>query len=623
MELTPDARSVCVRLRNYSQEQREFLAKFVEDLVRNGLAYQNPTSAWACAPVLVPKPGSARFRFTVDLRPVNKFTVRHQFLMPNLEHDMTKLVKAKVYATFDFSHGYWQFPLERSSQELQFFITPDGIYSLTTVMHGTTNAVTYLQSTFGTIVNNALRKALLYWLHDALLHHTGVEDLLKSVQTLFGMCARYNIKLHPAKCILYVTSIRGCGRLVSSDGTRFDPRRMEGLVNMESPTYGSDLQQFLCALQWLKHGIPQFTELVSPLHKLMELLYAHVGKRTKRAVTYLRLEDFGWNDSYEQVFKMCKDALINQVTIAHRDEEKLLCIYTDASDSVWSGILTQVPFEDLVQPHEDQRHDPLGFLSGRFDRTQSSWSILEKEAYAVMATLEHMHWLASVPSGFDLFTDHNNLVFHFDALSVVPDLSQTSLRKVLRWTVHLSAYNYTCLHIKCPENVWADLLSLWSAPTVRVVRRLVKIPELTSSSAEDFGRLTPETIKEAQAKYENECPLNLELVDDLWCNPAGAKWIPNDASDLQLRLCIIAHTGPSGHRTSSTTERTLRDSLFWSTMSSDIRTLVRACIHCFQLLEGGRYHAPTGWLFVERNRTTSSSLTTLIWERVVQANDTY
>ena len=154
---------------------------------------------------------------------------------------------------------------------------------------------------------------------------------------------------------------------------------------------------------------------------------------------------------------MCKHALAEQVTLSHRDDGKRLCVYTDASDSVWSGIVTQVPYEELKNAHEKQRHEPLAFLSGRFNSVQFGWSILEKEAYAILATLDRMYWIAATPDGFDLVTDHNNLIFLFDPLSVMPDMTQTSLRKVLRWAVRLSVYNYTCFHIKGTDNVWADL----------------------------------------------------------------------------------------------------------------------------------------------------------------------
>ena len=101
-----------------------------------------------------------------------------------------------------------------------------------------------------------------------------------------------------------------------------------------------------------------------------------------------------------------------------------------------------------------------------------------------METTERMHWLLATPDGFDLHRDHQNFIFLFYPLAVVPDLSVSSTRKVLRWAVRLSMYNYTCLHIKAIDNVWADIIGKWSQPPT--MRRLVKIPVLPSSNAEDF-----------------------------------------------------------------------------------------------------------------------------------------
>lgn len=94
----------------------------------------------------MPKPGPAKFLLTVDLRPVNRFTVKHQLLMLNIEQELTKRARANYFAKFDLSHGYWQLPLGEASQSSQAFITSDGIYSPIRVLHSTTNAVTRLQS---------------------------------------------------------------------------------------------------------------------------------------------------------------------------------------------------------------------------------------------------------------------------------------------------------------------------------------------------------------------------------------------------------------------------------------------------------------------------------------------
>jgi hypothetical protein len=84
INLKPDSAPVRVRLRRYSQEQRDFLARFVSQLEAAGMVYRNPRAAWCSAPLLVTKPGPAQFRFTVDLRPVNKQTVPCSWPMPHI-----------------------------------------------------------------------------------------------------------------------------------------------------------------------------------------------------------------------------------------------------------------------------------------------------------------------------------------------------------------------------------------------------------------------------------------------------------------------------------------------------------------------------------------------------------
>jgi hypothetical protein len=57
-----------------------------------------------------------------------------------------------------------------------------------------------------------------------------------------------------------------------------------------------------------------------------------------------------------------------------------------SSQDFWSAIATQVPPSDLNLSPEVQRHEPLAFLSGRFTGAMSRWPIIEKEAYAIIAS---------------------------------------------------------------------------------------------------------------------------------------------------------------------------------------------------------------------------------------------
>jgi hypothetical protein len=63
------------------------------------------------------------------------------------------------------------------------------------------------------------------------------------------------LKLHASKCMLFETTVRYCGRLITKDGVRFDSKNMEALQTMQEPQNGSDLVQYVAAVNWMRNTI--------------------------------------------------------------------------------------------------------------------------------------------------------------------------------------------------------------------------------------------------------------------------------------------------------------------------------------------------------------------------------
>jgi hypothetical protein len=201
--------------------------------------------------------------------------------MPHIESEISRLQGYSYFATFDLSLGYWQLELAPESQECQSFITPDGVFSPKRVLHGTSNAVLHLQAALQGVLK-PLAQQILAWLDDLLLHAKSVPTLLGFLRDFFLLCRQHNLKLHPGKCVLFATEVRWCGRLISSAGVRFDPRRAQGLLDLPAPTTGADLQQFVCALNWMRTSIPSFATLIAPLQILLESVYQAAGGKGQR-----------------------------------------------------------------------------------------------------------------------------------------------------------------------------------------------------------------------------------------------------------------------------------------------------------------------------------------------------
>lgn len=106
-------------------------------------------------------------------------------------------------------------------------------------------------------------------------------------------CADSGLKLNPLKCAFYVKEAKWCGRIVSHTGVRHDPERIAALQSLPAPTTGQELQQFVCALNWMRASIPGFNKLTSSLTALMESVYEHCGGRKKTQVRRVLLSDVG------------------------------------------------------------------------------------------------------------------------------------------------------------------------------------------------------------------------------------------------------------------------------------------------------------------------------------------
>lgn len=108
MELSPEASNVKVRIRNYSEEQRTFLRSMTTKICDVGLVYPNDTDLWVSEPFIVPKPGPAKFCFTVYLRMVNHITLPNHYPISRIETKLPKIARSKFFANFGLSHGYWK-----------------------------------------------------------------------------------------------------------------------------------------------------------------------------------------------------------------------------------------------------------------------------------------------------------------------------------------------------------------------------------------------------------------------------------------------------------------------------------------------------------------------------------
>ena len=87
---------------------------------------------------------------------------------------------------------------------------------------------------------------------------------------MFLKIRKGRLKLNRKKCQIGVKSIAFFGHIISSEGVKVDPAKIEAIMNMPLPNSANELQRFLGVITYLGKFIPNLTEVTSPLRTLLK-----------------------------------------------------------------------------------------------------------------------------------------------------------------------------------------------------------------------------------------------------------------------------------------------------------------------------------------------------------------
>ena len=89
-----------------SAEQEEAINAELRKLYARG-AIRPSTSLWAAPVVMVKKPNGRGWRFTVDMRGINEWTLPDPFPIQSVDEMLTKLGNSWIFSSFDATSAYW------------------------------------------------------------------------------------------------------------------------------------------------------------------------------------------------------------------------------------------------------------------------------------------------------------------------------------------------------------------------------------------------------------------------------------------------------------------------------------------------------------------------------------
>jgi hypothetical protein len=421
-----EERSNKARARQYSADRQAAIEKFLKQALIDKVIAPSDAPAWS--QVLLTKKPNGKWRFCLDYRTLNKYTLTKGWPIPNIQDVLQRIGshKPKFFAVIDCTAGYHQMPIEEQCQAYTTFTTHVGNFKWLRTPMGPHNAPSLYQKAMATeVFPDLINMILQVYLDDIITWANSIVELIERLKIIFARLRRFNITLNPEKCRFGMAEVEYVGHLINKLGINFSKDKKDQIANWERPTDKGGLKSFLGLAGYFRRHIRGYAELVHPLQELVE----DYEKRKKMA----KLE---WDEISSKAFTDTQDAIVNCQTLFFHDQSAPLRVYTDASDYGIGAYLCQVL---------DTFEQPIAFISKTLSKAEKKWSVYEKEAFAIFYSLRKWeHYLQGTK--FTLFTDHKNLTY----------LNKDPSPKVMRWKVAVQEYDFDVAYIEGHKNVIAD-----------------------------------------------------------------------------------------------------------------------------------------------------------------------
>ena len=117
-----------------------------------------------------------------------------------------------------------------------------------------------------------------------------------------------------SKCEFWLREVQFLGHVVSNEGIKVNPSKIEAVLNWDRPRTPTEVRSFLGLAGYYRRFVQDFAKIATPLTKLTR-----------------KDENFIWNERCEESFQELKTRLITAPVLALLDDQDNFVIFSDAS----------------------------------------------------------------------------------------------------------------------------------------------------------------------------------------------------------------------------------------------------------------------------------------------------
>jgi hypothetical protein len=263
-------------------------------------------------------------------------------------------------------------------------------------------------------------------LDDVIIYSKTFEEHLQHIDEVFGRIREANLRLKAEKCKFAAQELQFLGHVVGQDGVKPDPEKVDKIVNYPVPRNIRELRGVLGLFSYYRRFIKDFSQKASFLYELLK-----------------KENEYIWTKNQQEAFEELKQLITTAPVVKYPDFDQPFLLYTDASINGLGAVLAQ----------KDGKLEPvIAYASRTLTAAEKNYGITELECLAIMWAVKYFRQYI-YGSKLTIITDHSALTW------LLNSSSESTNRRLERWKIMLSEYDFDIQYRKGSTNANADALS--------------------------------------------------------------------------------------------------------------------------------------------------------------------
>lgn len=246
---------------------REQVKKELDMMVEQKIITPVTKPTPAVSPMVVIKKGD-KIRLCIDPSAINKNLKRRHFPLNTVEEITARINGSQWFTLLDCRKGFWNLKVSKRTSDYLTFSTPFGRYSCLRMPFGLASAPEVFQQVMSTLL--AEFKNVEVSMDDVLIHAKTRSELEMTTENVLQKFKTSGLKLNKEKCKFNVQEVKFLGHMVTHEGLKPDPEKIETIRKIKRPENVKDLQRFLGLVTYLSKFIKNLADVTAPLRLLLQ-----------------------------------------------------------------------------------------------------------------------------------------------------------------------------------------------------------------------------------------------------------------------------------------------------------------------------------------------------------------